>query len=599
MRLPYWKFSRIHSLATLFAVLCSALPGRATIRYDVSLAHPERHLFQVTMTVPDVRGGVTVALPAWNALYQIRDFSAHIEQVQTLAGSEKAPAEKLDKQTWRISGTGTITLLYAAYWDEPGPFATQLNAEHGFINPAMILLYVPERRHEEVQFCLRDIPEGWRTTLQTEGGAPGSGEACSDAINYDALADAPMETGKFEDFTLPGIQPSIRVVIHGDNWKRKRVEEELTRICRYELKLMEGAPFQSYTFILHIGKAAAGAGGGMEHANSTAIAVPSEEYLEGVAAHEFFHLWNVKRIRPATLYPVDYTKEQYTRALWFAEGVTSTYGSYALLRAGLWNKQQFYADLGERITELEERPAEKWQSAEQSSLDAWLEKYALYNRGEESVSYYTKGQVLGVLLDLMIRDRTGDAKSLDDVMRLMNTEFAEAGTTYRDSLDVRWSAEKIAGGSFEDFFARYVSGAEALPYREVLGAAGLELHSEEHKRATLGFLAERDASGFEVVRGVEPDGPAAAAGLRTDDIIVSWNGGEAPRRLERWAAEQKSGSVLRLRIRREPREFDLELRLGEIKDVRYEVVEMAHPSEAARRLREGWLRGTSGAAATP
>jgi predicted metalloprotease with PDZ domain len=146
----------------------------------------------------------------------------------------------------------------------------------------------------------------------------------------------------------------------------------------------------SYTFILHIGKGAGG--GGMEHANSTAIGIPSDEYLAGVAAHEFFHLWNVKRIRPASLEPVDFTKEQYTRALWFAEGVTSTYGAYTLVRSGIWSKERFYEDLGEQITELESRPANRWQSAEESSLDAWLEKYPLYDEPDYSVSYYTKGQ---------------------------------------------------------------------------------------------------------------------------------------------------------------------------------------------------------------
>jgi predicted metalloprotease with PDZ domain len=586
-------------LATLIAALFYASITRATIRYEVSLAHPEQHLFHVSMTIPDVAGEVIVALPAWNALYQIRDFSAHLQAVAALAGTAPAKIEKLDKQTWRVTGTGSITVQYAAYWDEAGPFATQLNSEHAFVNPAMILMYVPERRQQDVQWCLKDLSAGWTSSMDSVAGSTAAQVGCSNAANYDALADAPVEVGKFEEFSLPGIRPEIRVVIHGDNWKKKRVEEELTRICKYELQLMGGAPFEHYTFLLHIGKAASGAGGGMEHANSTAISVPSDEYLEGVAAHEFFHLWNVKRIRPATLDPIDYSKEQYTRALWFAEGVTSTYGSYTLLRAGLWNKQQFYEDLSEQITDLETRPAEHWQSAEQSSLDAWLEKYALYNRPDESVSYYTKGQILGVLLDLLIRERTENRKGLDDVMRLMNVEFAKAGKTYRDSLDVRLSAEKVAGGSFEDFFARYVAGAEALPYREVLESAGLELRTVESKRATLGFFVERDASGAALVRGVDADSPAAQAGLRTDDLILSWNGGEVPRRLERWVTEQKGGSALHLRIRRDQKEFDLEARLGEIKEVRFEVVEMAHASDAARRVRDGWLHGSTTAAAAP
>jgi predicted metalloprotease with PDZ domain len=151
---------------------------------------------------------------------------------------------------------------------------------------------------------------------------------------------------------------------------------------------------------------------------------------------------------------VDYTKEQYTRALWFAEGVTSTYAAYTLVRTQLWSKEQFYFDLSQQISELESRPANQWQSAEESSLDAWLERYPLYNRPQESVSYYAKGQVLGVLLDILIRERANNEKSLDDVLRAMNGEFARQNKPYRDSLDVRLTAEKVAGGSFDEFFGR-------------------------------------------------------------------------------------------------------------------------------------------------
>ena len=588
---------RIRKFVPLLAIVIAvfAPAAHAKISYSISIANPEKHLFHVTMTIPDVSGNVTVQMPAWNALYQIRDFSAHLQQVRAAAGLEKAPIEKLDKQTWRVTGTGSITVAYETYWDEPGPFASQLNSEHAFINPAMTLMYVPQRREESVQLCIIGGPRAWPISIAWGGSESMGSMACSDAANYDALADTPVEAGKFEDFLLPGIQPEIRVLVHGDNWKRKRVVEELTRICKYEIKLMGGAPFPRYTFILHIGKAAAGAGGGMEQANSTAINIPSDEYLKGGAAHEFFHLWNVKRIRPASLEPVDYTKEQYTRALWFAEGVTNTYGSYTLLRSGLWSKGDFYLDLSEQITELEERPAELWQSAEQSSLDAWLEKYSLYNRGEESISYYTQGQVLGVLLDILIRERTQNQHSLDDVLRLMNDEFAKSGRTYRDSLDVRLSAEKIAGGSFTEFFSRYVAGPGPLPYKDVLARAGLDLRTVERKRVALGFTVEKDASGSAMVRSVDASGFAAQAGLRVDDVILGWNGAEIPRRLERWTSEQKTGATLHLRVRREGKEIELDVRLGEIVDMRYDVVEVPHASPDAMRIREGLLHGTTSA----
>ena len=592
--------SRLLILASfgVFSSLAFSASTRATIRYEIRLDHPERHLFHVTMTIPDVAGEVIVRMPAWNALYQIRDFGGHVQHVEAFCGPQKAFTEKVDKQTWRIKGSGTIKIFYATYWNEAGPFASQLNSEHAFINPAMILLYVPERRSENIKLSIPNPPENWRAVSACSRGfevMERAQEFICEAPNYDALADGPIEVGKFEEFRLSGVMPEIWVVIHGDNWSKKHVEEDLRRICKYELKLMDGAPFERYTFILHIGKGAGG--GGMEHADATAIGVYSDEYLPGVAAHEFFHLWNVKRIRPASLDPVDDTKEQYTRALWFVEGVTNTYGSYTLVRSGIWSKEQFYADLGEQITELEGRPANRWQGAEQSSLDAWLEKYPLYNQPEHSVSYYTKGQVLGDLLDILIRDRTGNEKSLDDVMRSLNANFARHGKTYRDSLDLRLTAESVASGSFEEFFTKYVAGAEPFPYQQILGLAGLALRTVEHRRPALGFFVEHEPNGPFAVSMVDSEGPAAQAGLRAGDVILNWNGGEVPKRIDRWLQEQKAGDSLKLRVHREDKEITLEFRLGEIKEILYQVIEDSHAGEKARHIREGTLRGETSAVA--
>ncbi len=583
---------RVILVAVLLALVTSG--AGATIRYTVSVDHPEKHIFHVRMEIPDVTGEVTVQMPAWNTLYQIRDFSAHVREVGAFAGANQAPLEKVDKLTWRVTGNGTITLRYATYWDEPGPFATQLNSEHAFINPAMILMYVPARRGEEAVLDMPDVPPEWqpagasRQLLESMGRARNFGFA---APSYDALVDAPIEAAKFEEFELRGINPPITVVVHGDKWKKREVEDELRRICSYELKLMEGAPYEHYTFIIHLGDAAAGAGGGMEHANSTAISLRSEEELPNIAAHEFFHLWNVKRIRPVTLDPVDYTKEQYTRALWFAEGVTSTYAAYTAVRSQLWSKDQFYFDLSQQVSELEARPANRWQSAEESSLDAWLEKYPLYNRPQESVSYYTKGQVLGVLLDILIRDRTDNGKSLDDVLRAMNNEFAKKNKPYRDSLDIRLTAEQVAGGSFEEFFRKYVAHAEPLPYSQVLTLAGLDLRTSQRKRAVLGFFTERGASGEVIVRNVEPESSVAQAGLRSGDVILSWNGSEPPRNPERWVYSQKPGSVVHARVRRDDREMSIDFRIDEATETFYQVAEDSHASAKAKRIREGLLRG--------
>ncbi len=586
-------FASIPALVCCLSLACGA---GAVVRYEVSLAHPEQHLFHVTMQIPDVAKEVVVQIPAWNALYEIRDFGSHILRVEASSGGASASIEKLDKETWRVSGDGTITIRYAIYWDEGGPFATQLNTEHAFINPAMILLYVPARRAEGVQLEIMDMPAEWKAAGASAGASePGNRpqKFAFGAPSYDEFADAPIEAGKFEEFEIPGLERPVRAVVHGDDWKKKRVQDDLRRICAYEVKLMEDAPYPNYTFIVHFGKSATGEGGGMEHSDSTAISVRSDAEFPNVAAHEFFHLWNVKRIRPATLDPVDYAKEQYTRALWFAEGVTNTYASYTLVRTGLWNKEQFYEDLAQQISELEARPANHWQSAEQSSLDAWMEKYPLYNRPENSISYYTKGQVLGVLLDVLIRDRTDDEKSLDDVLRAMNEQFAKQNKPYRDSLDVQLTAEKVAGGSFADFFRKYIAGAEALPYQQLFALAGLELKKTERMHASMGFLAGRDQTGSLIVRNVESGAPAEQAGLRADDVITSWNHADPPRNPDRWAYGQKKGSTLRLGVRRDEKNIAVEFRLGEVAEVFYRLAEDSQASEKALHIREGILRGVT------
>ena len=328
-----------------------------------------------------------------------------------------------------------------------------------------------------------------------------------------------MEIGQFEEWSFTGgaqgAGRTIRVVYHGERVDHDALTRLLAQIVNYETTMMGGAPFPEYTFFLHVGPNYGG--GGMEHANCTAISVDSFAQLADVSAHEFFHLWNVKRIRPQTLEPLDHTREMYTRALWFAEGVTSTYAAYTLVRTGLWSHAQFLADLAKQINELESRPARAWQSAEESSLDTWLDKYSLYNRPEFSISYYNKGQLLGVALDILIRDATDNRASLDDVMRRMNQEYAERGRYYDDSAGIERAVEEVvsdetvreakpgsapnavpgakpngepnaapgAGSTdFADFFRRYVSGTDEMPFADLLARAGL----------TLGMLSQSQAS---------------------------------------------------------------------------------------------------------
>ncbi len=556
------------------------------------------------MTIPRATSGMTVAIPAWNALYQVRDFAYRVRDVQasSLTGSgtpgEKLAIRKLDKQTWEIrpaqgandGGLSSWTVRYSITWDEPGPFSSQLNSKHAFVNFAEVLMYIPDRRGEDIAVAFDDVPAGWRAAAQLPAGStPNSFSASS----YDTLVDAPIEIGKFEEFGFDEGGAHFRVVVDAREWRRDRLEDSLRRITSYELKLM-GTPFREYTFFFHIGPYPESGGGGMEHANCTAIGATSVEGAVTIAAHEFFHAWNVKRIRPQTLEPVDFTKEQYTRALWFAEGVTSTYAAYTLERGDIWPKERFYADLASQISELDSRPARLWQSVEESSLDAWLEKYDDYRQPDRSISYYNKGQIVGEMLDLAIRDATDNHKSLDDVMRRMNDEYAKKGKYYDDSNGIRAVAEEVAGTSFENFFQRYVAGTDEIPYDKFLGSAGLELKSETVKMADLGFWTAggRSLSSAVTVSQVVPGSSAEAAGLLAGDVLLQLNGEAVPRYLAGRMRVHSPGEIIKLRVKRDSKEMDISFALGSNDVNNYSISEVSHATDKQKRIREGWLRGT-------
>jgi predicted metalloprotease with PDZ domain len=584
-------------------LLFFARPASATIGYHISLKNPEQHLFHVSVEIPALAAAqeIIVALPAWDALYQVRDFSYRVRDVRARnsagAAAASLPVRMLDKQTWKISLAGAsggaeahaATLDYSIEWDDPGPFNSQLNAHHAFLNFAEVLMYVPSRRAEDTQVQFDDLPEGWRLAAELRAGAaPHSFVAAS----YDKLVDAPTEAGKFAEFGFDEAGAHFRVVADGKEWHRERLESILRDITKYEVHLMGGAPFSQYTFFFHFGPYSEVGGGGMEHSNCTAISSSSGDAAASVTAHEFFHVWNVKRIRPQTLEPVDYSQEMYTRALWFAEGVTSTYGSYTLERSGLWSKDQFYADLAGEIDELDSRPAHRWQSVEEASLNAWLEGYDEYRRPERSISYYNKGEIVGDMLDLALRDATDNHKSLDDVLRRMNDVYAKQGRFYDDSQGVQAIAEEVAGVKFEDFFRRYVAGTDEIPYDKFFNAAGLELRVERRAAPELGFYTSGHDPGAPVLVSQVVTGSAAeAAGLQAGDALLTLNGQPLPRYLPAWLREHEPGEIVTLRVQRDDQDLNVKFALGSIALNQFTLVEMPSATEKQKRIREGWLKG--------
>jgi len=415
------------------------------------------------------------------------------------------------------------------------------------------------------------------------------------AANYDALAQAPVELGTFSDFSLELADRPVRIVVHAADipggppvaWSREHLEDVARKIVLSETSLMGDAPFPRYVFLLHLGT---GGGGGMEHPNSTAIGVGPGEDPAPTMAHEFFHLWNVLRIRPQSLEPVDYTREQSTDSLWFAEGVTSTVAAYTLVRSGLWSRENFYRDLAAQISELESRPARRFQSVEDASISAWLEKYPGYRSRDSSISYYNKGQLLGLCLDILLRDSTGNRESLDTLLRAMNRRYAQQHKFYADTSAIQALAEELAGRDLSDFFRRYIAGTDEVPFEAILARGGFALHSEERTVSDPGFRARRNGAAGFVVNEVTSDGPAERAGLVRGDAILAVNGQEPPANPRQWFAGLASGDSLRLRVRRGEETRDTSFVVGS-RTLSSPRVSDANVSGLPSKIREAILTG--------
>lgn len=596
--------SKRNLLAAVLVFSAQAL-AQGPIRYSLSLANPEKHLVEVKMDLPPGTAMRELELPVWNALYQVRDFSQYLSWIRAEdANGHPLPLNSINASRWQLQGAaGGARVEYEIFADSPGPFGAQLNSRHAFFNLAEILLYAEDARPSPQLLEFRNVPAPWRigTPLAQQG-------TSYSAENYDRLVDSPVEISEFQERDITASCGKYRIIVDPDNSVQAadahsildKIAPSIERIVNAETAWMNDCPFASYTFIYHFTDAPER--GGMEHAYSTAIALSPSAIagnlgvFDSITAHEFFHLWNVKRIRPESLEPVDYTKANYTTALWFSEGVDSTVSGYMLLRAGLIDEAAYLENLGQAITELENQPAHLTQSVEQSSLDAWLEKYSYYNLPDRSISYYNKGELLGVLLDLKMRAATNDHASLQALFRYMNEHYAKQGKFFADTAGVRESAEALAHTSLRDFFGNYVSGVREIPWADFFSPVGLDVISFEKVFAQRGFDAVQRFDQPTVVARVEPGSAAERAGLEPNDVITEVNGHPPSRDIDRDIQALGPGARLSLTVVREgvPHKFDWTL--GARKQTIYRIEDVSNVSPEQRRRRQAWLFGTE---ATP
>jgi predicted metalloprotease with PDZ domain len=595
----------VRNSALLVLVLLITAFGRAqspATAYTVTLTAPAQHLVEVQVTLPAGASTRELQLPVWNALYQIRDFAQYINWIRAKDRAGKPLAvRELDKSRWQIDNAeGGAIVEYQIYVDSPGPFGAQLNPHHAFFNLAQILMYPIDARGAPVRVHFNQLPNGWSIATPLN-----SFDGYFSAENYDRLVDSPVELGTFQESDFDESGAHFRVIIDADkaDCDMEKVVADLHKITAAAISWMNDRPFDNYMFIYHFPRGPAG--GGMEHAYSTAIDLNAESIkqslypLAAVTSHEFFHLWNVKRIRPQTLEPVDYTKENYTRALWFSEGVTSTAEEIIQSRAALIDEREFLSTLGGQIGELERRPAHLTQSAEESSLDAWLEGNSYYRRPERSISYYNKGELLGFMLDLAVRDASHGQTSLREVLQWMNANYAKKGKFFDDSNGVRDAAEAVAHADLGSFFTKYVAGTEEIPWDDFLRPVGLRVEQIPSTLADEGFIASRNFDGPMTVAAVTPGSEAEHAGLQAGDTIVELQGKSGGQESRQELARLNPGDTVTVKVRsRRGAERELKWKVGSREEISYEVRDLDQVTPAQRARRAAWIRGEAQAAAS-
>jgi predicted metalloprotease with PDZ domain len=591
------------------------------IDYIVSMSKPHTHLLEVEIRISRPKEKaytVDLVMPVWTpGSYLVREFARQVQDFKaTDAAGKELSWTKLDKNTWRVTTVNALDwrATYRVYANELSVRTNELNSVHAFWNNAALLMY--PRGYLAAPSTIQVVaPQPWKVATALPS-VPGKKNTFR-ADNFDVLYDSPVEVGNFRtlSFEVKGVRH--RIVIDGEgNYDPERMRVDVKKIVETQVELLGGEiPYPDYTFFLHL---RSNAGGGLEHRNSTALgyprfgfgpgrgeggdaavpAAPQQRTYRGflsLVAHEFFHVWNVKRIRPDALGPFDYTKENYTKLLWVAEGITSYYTRLTLRRAGFISEQDFLRDTASAIENLQKTPGRLVQSAEESSFDAWIKYYRQdENSVNSQISYYDKGAILGLLLDLEIRKRSN--KSLDDVMRYLYNDFYKKDRNYTPE-DFQKACELMAGASLAEFFSRYVRGREELDYDGAFEAAGLRLDTgatkDEKNLAEKAYLGADLAQEQDrlMVKRVFAGSPAYEQGLNSGDQILALNNMRATKDFfDARIAEKRPGDLITLTVFRFDDLSTLPIKLGRSPHGAYRIVAVEKPTIEQQRIYQSWLK---------
>lgn len=570
----------------------------AELRYTLSMPEPHTHYFEVEAELSGVKKNhIDFTLPVWApGSYLVREFAKNIEGFEA-TDKEGKPlrSEKIDKNTWRVYSdkADMVRASYDVYANELTVRTSFLDASHGYVNGTSVFMY-PEG-YQDLNGTL--VVKPYKDWDKVSTGLKSAGNFTYTFPDYDILADSPLEIGNHEVYTFTTAGVPHEVAIYGEgNFDPKELMADMQKVTEQAVNVFGELPVERYLFIVHNLQRG---GGGLEHLNSTTLQTSRWNYgteagyngFLSLVAHEYFHLWNVKRLRPQPLGPFNYNQENYTDLLWVSEGITSYYDDLLVRRAGFTSPQRYLDIVAGSITSVESTPGNKVQTVAEASFDAWIKYYRSNENSKNSeVSYYTKGGVLGHLLNMEVMEATKGEKSLDDVMQYMYKRYYKQLDRGFTEEEFKVAVEKVSGRDMDAFFRDYVNGTKTPDYNSYFDAAGLRLVNINEGGNTASWGASTVVSdGRVMVRSVSRGSSAYEGGLNANDEVVAINGYRVGEDLDSFVNRLDVGDTAEVAVARDGRLLTLQIPILQDESVRYRFERVQNPGNVQQKIFNKWL----------
>lgn len=570
------------------------------IAYKVTFPEAQAHYIDVEMTVSGLKQpALDLKMPVWTpGSYLVREFAKNIETLTATVNGKDVAAPKTNKNTWHINTTGasSVVVKYKVYAFEVSVRTSFVDITHGFLSTSGVFLY-PKGMLNQPSTVKVTPYKGW-TTVSTSLEMVGGDQFTRTAPNFDILYDSPLEVGTQDVFGFDAAGVKYEVAMYGGgNYDKERLKKDMAKIIEAETAVFGENPNKHYTFIVHNRLRG---GGGLEHLSSTVLGAAREQYgteggymgFLGLVAHEHFHLWNVKRLRPIVLGPFDYENENYTTNLWIAEGFTAYYQNLARRHADVYSANDYIEDAIGDINTVENQPGSRVQPLAEASFDSWIKAYRpnenSYNTG---ISYYDKGAVVGMLLDLEIMNHSSGKQSLDDAMKYMYQTYYKGKKRGYTDAEFKLAFEKFAGKNLDDFYAKYINGLAPIDYNKYLAYAGYKITDQlaGTDNPTLGVSASNQPGGKKIITMVLRDGAGWKDGLNVGDEIVSIDGTPVTD-MTTILNGHKTGDKVTINVIRDGKPYSLPVTLLRNNRVNFKAEELPNPTAQQLAVRKKWLK---------